>query len=260
MRESGDSPAGGLAGCAVVEMRRYLLRPGGFDDLRRLFQRWLVDGQEQAGMRLGGQFRDRDNPDRFVWFRGFESMVQRHEALEAFYLGPVWRTHRDAANATMIDSDDVLLLRPTDPAHPPTDPVSLGGPGTTASTTWAVAQVWSWTTGDDPESTLAGLGHEVLRQRLGVPVAMWRTEPSPNTFPWLPVRDGRHVVWLAVFPDAEHWLDAATRLARDERWRRITGRLAAAGATDELLHLQPTATSRHPRPAGGPAGWQDIAP
>ena len=39
-------------------------------------------------------------------------MATRAQALEAFYDGPVWKEHRDAANATMIDSDNVLLLRP----------------------------------------------------------------------------------------------------------------------------------------------------
>jgi hypothetical protein len=33
-------------------------------------------------------------------------------ALEAFYGGPVWKAHSRAANDTMIDSDNVLLLRP----------------------------------------------------------------------------------------------------------------------------------------------------
>jgi hypothetical protein len=36
------------------------------------------------------------------------------EGLRAFYGGPVWAAHRDAANATMIDSDNVFLLRPVD--------------------------------------------------------------------------------------------------------------------------------------------------
>ncbi|NML51675.1 hypothetical protein HHL19_22180 [Streptomyces sp. R302] len=59
-----------------------------------------------------GQFRDLDDPDRFVWLRGFEDMARRTEALESFYGGPVWAAHRDKTNATMADSDDVLLLRP----------------------------------------------------------------------------------------------------------------------------------------------------
>lgn len=66
-------------------------------------------------MTIIGQFRDVDRPEMFVWLRGFDSMEARKEALTAFYGGPVWAAHRDAANATMIDSDDVLLLKPAWP-------------------------------------------------------------------------------------------------------------------------------------------------
>lgn len=38
-------------------------------------------------------------------------MAERARALHAFYYGPVWQAHREAANATMLDKDDVLLLR-----------------------------------------------------------------------------------------------------------------------------------------------------
>jgi hypothetical protein len=238
-----------LAGCDVVEMRRYTLRPGMFDELQVVFQRWLVDGQERSGMRLGGQFRDRDNPDRFVWFRGFMSMAQRHQALEDFYLGPVWQEHRDTANATMLDSDDVLLLRPTEPAHRPGPPVAAGAPGPTADPTWVIALAWSLPAGSDLAPALTGRGHEVLQQSLGVPVAMWRTEPSANTFPRLPVRDGNHVVALAVFAHREQWSQAEKRLDADTEWQRLAERLEDAGATGELMRLEPTATSRHPRPA-----------
>jgi hypothetical protein len=55
----------------------------------------LPGGTKAAAGRFGGA-----NPAR------------RAEALAAFYSGPVWQEHHDAANATMIDSDDVLLLRP----------------------------------------------------------------------------------------------------------------------------------------------------
>ncbi|WP_212988630.1 NIPSNAP family protein [Actinoplanes auranticolor] len=235
-----------LAGCDVVEMRRYTLRPGTFDELQAVFQRWLVDGQERSGMRLGGQFRDRDDPDRFVWFRGFASMPQRHQALEDFYLGQVWHAHRDTANATMIDSDDVLLLRATEPAHRPGPAVDAGAPGPTADPAWVIALAWSLPAGTYLEPALTGHGHEVLQQALGVPVAMWRTEPSPNTFPRLPVRDGDHVVALAVFADREQWSRAEKRLGADTGWQRIAERLDEAGVTVELMHLEPTATSRHP--------------
>ena len=98
--------------CPVVELRQYTLRHGQRDVLIELFDREFIESQEAVGMELIGQFRDLDRPERFVWMRGFPDMQRRREALEAFYGGPVWKTHAAAANATMVDVDDVLLLRP----------------------------------------------------------------------------------------------------------------------------------------------------
>jgi len=100
------------AACSVVELRRYRLHPGRRDELIALFDREFVESQEAVGVRVIGQFRDPGAPDDFVWLRGFADMTARKAALAAFYGGPVWHTHRSAANATMISSDDVLLLRP----------------------------------------------------------------------------------------------------------------------------------------------------
>jgi hypothetical protein len=96
----------------VVELRQYTLHPGWRDELINLFDREFVETQEAVGMAVLGQFRDLDDPDRFVWLRGFDDMPRRAEALGRFYGGPVWKAHKDRANATMIDSDNVLLLRP----------------------------------------------------------------------------------------------------------------------------------------------------
>ena len=95
----------------VIELRQYQLHPGRRDELIELFDAFLVEPQERAGMRVLGQFRDLDRPDWFVWLRGFDDMARRTAALGDFYHGPVWAQHRAAANATMVDSDDVLLLR-----------------------------------------------------------------------------------------------------------------------------------------------------
>src|SRR5690348_6882220 len=96
----------------VVELRQYTLRPGQREVLIDLFDREFVESQEAEGMAVVGQFRDLDDPDRFVWIRGFGSMPARARALAGFYGGPVWKANSAAANATMIDSDNVLLLRP----------------------------------------------------------------------------------------------------------------------------------------------------
>ena len=110
-KQAGSSPLC----CPVVELRQYTLHPGKRDVLIELFDREFVETQEEVGMKIIGQFRDLDHQDRFVWLRGFRDMTSRAKALNDFYGGPVWKAHRDAANATMIASDNVLLLRP---AHP----------------------------------------------------------------------------------------------------------------------------------------------
>jgi len=96
----------------VLELRQYTLHPGQRDVVIDLFDREFPEAQDAVGMPVLGQFRDLDDPDRLVWLRGFSTMQTRHEALSAFDGGPVWQTHRELANATMIDSDNVLLLRP----------------------------------------------------------------------------------------------------------------------------------------------------
>jgi hypothetical protein len=96
----------------VVELRQYTTRPGRRDDLIALFDREFVKPQEADGIEVIGQFRDLDDPNRFVWLRGFPDMPARAAALTAFYGGPAWLARRDAANATILDSDNVLLLRP----------------------------------------------------------------------------------------------------------------------------------------------------
>jgi NIPSNAP protein len=95
----------------VVELRRYRLRPGQRDTLIDLFDHELVEPQEEFGMLVLGQFRDTDDPDSFVWLRGFPGMTSRRRSLAAFYGGPTWRAHAKAANDTMLDSDNVLLAR-----------------------------------------------------------------------------------------------------------------------------------------------------
>src|SRR5216684_1866214 len=102
--------------CPIIELRQYTLHPGKRHVLIDLFDREFIEPQEALGMKIIGQFRDVDDRNRFVWLRGFRDMASRAQALQDFYGGPVWKAHREAANATMVDSDNVLLLRPAAPA------------------------------------------------------------------------------------------------------------------------------------------------
>lgn len=99
----------------VLELRQYKIVPGRRDDMIDVFERWFVESQEELGMRLVGQFRDRDDPNRFTWIRSFADMEARERGLNAFYFGPVWQAHRAEANPLLLDNDNVLLLKPLTP-------------------------------------------------------------------------------------------------------------------------------------------------
>ncbi len=229
----------------IVELRQYTLHPGTRETLIELFDRELVETQEAVGMELIGQFRDCDDPDRFVWLRGFPDMGARAEGLEAFYGGPVWAEHRDAANATMIDSDDVLLLRPARPASGFPPPARhRPPPGTTGSSPGLVAVTICHL--DDPAGQrLVGAFERDLRPVLAATgaqvLAYLVTEGGPNNFPALPVRDEHVFVWVARVPDEAAFERHREGLYRSAAWRDL---LRYVEGKPELLKLSPTARSR----------------
>jgi hypothetical protein len=140
----------------------------------------------------------------------------------------------------MIDSDNVLLLRPFDAASGFTlgdrGPVGATGRGQGV----VVAGVHLLTGQDD---ALPARFREAFAPRLAAagltPGAVLTTETSPNTFPRLPVREGERVlVWLAVAADPDS-ADAAIARARTDP--------GLEGLLDhplQLMRLQPTARSR----------------
>lgn len=234
------------ANCQIVELRRYALRPGARETLIEVFDRELVEPQEAVGMYLLGQFRDLDDPDAFVWIRGFSEMEARRRALEAFYGGPVWKKHSAAANATMLAVDNVLLLRPLSGLELDTDERPAPGsaapqPGMIAVTIYPLAAA----SGDFPEffsrevePSLRGAGISVL--------ATYATEHSQNTYPALPVRgDGDHFVWMTMFADEADHARHVAELERSSLWGdRISHALARQlRGEEEVLRLTPTARS-----------------
>ena len=238
----------------VVELRQYTLRPGQRDVLIDLFDRDLVESQETAGMAIVGQFRDLDDPDRFVWIRGFASMPARARALASFYGGPVWKAHRAQANATMIDSDNVLLLRPVTarsgfPAplagrlpvgHSPVGH-SPAGPSRILVTLYHRDQPFDQAFADFFE----GQARPALIETGATPLACFQTEYAENTFPALPVRTGENVfVWLARFPSSARLNDHLHRLEYHDHWQdRVFPALRETASAPQRLRLAPTTRS-----------------
>jgi hypothetical protein len=236
--------------CPIVELRQYTLHPGKRDVLIDLFDREFVESQEALGMKVIGQFRDLDNSNRFVWLRGFRDMPSRAQALKDFYGGPVWKTHREAANATMIDSDNVLLLHPATPTSRFSLESKTRPPAASSEirSELIVATIYYFDAPVDAafveffektvKPAVIGSGATVL--------AYFVTEHSENTFPALPVRQGENVfVWFAHFNDRAAYERHIAALTQSPPWRdEISKELARRLKREpEALKLSPTTRS-----------------
>lgn len=203
---------------AIVELRRYTLHPGRRGDLVTLFDTEFVHTQEAVGIDVIGQFTDDDHADTFTWFRGFPDMAARRDSLGAFYGGPCWAQFRHAANATMIDSDDVLLLSPV-PGHELTARTGAHGAGFDVVTFHLDAAA-------SPETVGALCGH------VDPSDAVLVTLDAVNDFPALPVREGEHVMVVVARPRPTG------------SWAQLGSALAPVVRRAEILRLRPTAGSR----------------
>jgi len=237
--------------CPIVELRQYVHQRGRRDDFIALFDEHFIEEQERYGAQIIGQFRDRNSPDNFVWLRGFPDMQTRHTALESFYhSSPIWLEHRTAANDTIVDVDNVLLLksaRPTtgfrfDPAkRPRRDAQELAGGLITAT-------VYSFDAPVDVQF-IDFFEMDVMPHLRGAGAALlgyFITESSQNTFPTLSVREGEHVfAWFASFANETAYMAYHTAVTMSQEW------IASLAPTlqlwlakpEEVLELLPTRRS-----------------
>ena len=227
-----------------LELRQYTLRGGQRDTLISIFEKHFIEPQNALGAHVLGTFRDLDDPDRFVWIRSFADMRARQMALEAFYGGPVWQAHRSEANATMIDSDNVLLLRPASPGQGFSDTASSNGGAD------AIIGVTIHYLGDVDAAQFVTFFHNTILPQLAAagvqPIARLVTEESANNFPRLPIRErDRTFVWLARWPSLEHHDAFLSRFTGLSGWRDLAPEaiLPALMRKPERLRLAPTQRS-----------------
>lgn len=249
MTALAPTPAPPTLCCPVLELRQYTLHPGGRETLITLFDREFVETQEATGMQVIAQFRDIDRPDVFTWLRGFPDMPARAASLSAFYGGPVWAAYKHAANATMISSDNVRLLRPARPGEGfrLADRPGLGA--TAIAPGLIVATIYTL-------NAPAGQGFTAVFERQVMPAlvasgvtpfALLETEASENTFPRLPVREGEHAfVWFARFADVAAYDRWKAQLDGSSRWKGAVHKLLERHLKSpvEIWRLTPTSRSR----------------
>ncbi len=200
-------------------------------------------------MTVIGQFRVLDDPDRFVWLRGFVDMQTRALGLDAFYGGPVWKAHKEVANATMIDSDDVLLLRPARPVSGFLTSSQRRAVSDSAHhpARLYVANIYYFREPEENESVpYFEEGIAPIVRGAGASVcAYFVTERSPNDYRALPVRENENVfVWFAVLPDTAAYDKYVDELSRSHGWKAALDSFGRRlRAPIELRKLAPTLRS-----------------
>jgi hypothetical protein len=113
----------------VIDFRRYTVKQGEREHFAEYFESYFPEAFQQMGAIVFGQFFERKNPVGFTWMRGFKNNDARAVVNAGFYYGPLWREHAFTMNSLMVDSDNVLLLRPLSPERgitvlPAVDPVT----------------------------------------------------------------------------------------------------------------------------------------
>ena len=229
----------------VIEFRRYTVKEGEREHFAEYFESYFPEAFQQMGAIAFGQFFERKNPVGFTWMRGFKNTDARAVINAGFYYGPLWREHAFTMNSLMVDSNNVLLLRPLSPEHgvtvlPSVDPVAerKGAQGVVVALIFAVKANSVDAFAQQAEATFAGYRAAGAREA-GVLVTL----DAPNNFPQLPVRtDGPYLVWLGVVKDNQTLEAQFTPLAeRSLQSLSATGLLRGA---PELVILDPTRRSR----------------
>lgn len=238
----------------VIELRDYLIRDGATHDFIHYFEEQFLFSQRDEGMHVLGQFEVVCAPSRFVWVRGFASMTARRRGLEAFYGGPFWQARRAEANAMIVSSDAVHLLRPLGALAALTGGLSLEDraselPGVVPPHTGLVTADFHYAV-PGARDRLVALFERCLRpallaeghQLLGHFVA----EEAPNSYPRLPViQDPTLLVVLSAYRDAEQCVARRAGWPGGDPWRATLEAESRAplAAPVTTLHLRPTARS-----------------
>lgn len=177
----------------IVDLRDYSLAPGTRDNLVERFEALFMDAQERLGATMLGAFRDADLPDRFVFVRACPDLPTRQRVLTEYYeRGEQWQENKAEVNSWIVDSDNVLLMRPIAELAPPATGVSVVGMFQRLEHRPLTPGEAELATRDVPRAIQAHGG------RL---IATFATDPAENNYPRHPIRAGEHgLIWFATFP------------------------------------------------------------
>jgi hypothetical protein len=243
--KAATEPSAHLDDFQVIEFRRYIIKEGEREHFAQFFESFFPEAFQQLGAIAAGSFFERKNPSGFTWIRGFHTIEDRAIANAEFYYGSVWKEHKKTVNDRIVDSDNVLLLRPLSSDRgitilPAVDLITDadGAQGIVVAEIFAIKANSVEAFANAAEPTFAGYRAAGVREA-GVLVTL----DVLNNYPQLPFRTaGPYLVWLGILKDNQMLENDFNPLA--ERSRQSLSATGLIRATPELVVLDPTHRSR----------------
>src|SRR5580704_9363764 len=242
---SSIEPLARLSNFQVLEFRRYTIKEGEREHFAQYFDTYFPEALQQLGTIVAGDFFERKNSSGFTWIRGFHTLEDRAVVNAQFYAGSVWKEHKKTMNDLIVDSDNVMLLRPLSPERgipilPAVDPTveANGAQGIVVAEIFAVKADSVEAFAKAAEPTFASYQAAGVREA-GVLVTL----DVPNNYPQLPIRtDGPFLVWLGVLKDNQMLENEFNPLA-ERSFQSLSATGLIRGAPESVV-LDPTRRSR----------------
>lgn len=97
----------------IIEVRTYTIKAGLREQFIALFERRAISEQQAVGIKVFGPLLDAENPNVFLFLRGFPSMEERDRMTSLFYDGPVWKNELEKLAMPMIETYSSVLTETT---------------------------------------------------------------------------------------------------------------------------------------------------
>jgi hypothetical protein len=94
----------------IVEMRTYKTKAGARERFLHLFETVSIPEHRRLGMPITGPFLSVEDPDTFVFMRGFPDMESREALKKGFYDGRVWKDQLERELMPLLESYDVVTV------------------------------------------------------------------------------------------------------------------------------------------------------
>jgi len=97
----------------LVELREYEIAEGAMADFVKVFDEEVVPYQTSKGIVFLGSYVSEENPNTFIWLRGFKDQAELDRIYKAIYESEHWLTVIKPKVADILLKKKGTLIRPT---------------------------------------------------------------------------------------------------------------------------------------------------